>query len=1809
MDKEFLTKALLAEFQHCESLDLITAGEESSAVDSEFFECVDNAYGRLDIDKLIDDYGLDTITDKYPEFGEMCRQHLKEVEEDSEIGERDLTKEGTKGADEEAEEPPLASDDESPPISLKDDVEKRIVEGEHTGKNSFNNQVREEDGYVKELIEDQQTKPSVVSAPQFGMFQGDDAFVDVGYKGFASGNQILIRNGAKRKTFTLLGDNTIAINGKRFPIHKNDDGSVFAGWKSVQNTNGKIQIEGQTLTLSEDKKEVSGLWKAFPNQKVFVFPADMRKGKYVANLVEQTGRQPYESPESVNSPENYDTAGSSNYSGESQFFQNPIIGGAAGAAAGAAGAEKAAGASSNNTIYTGHKDRYGEDKTSASQNGAGASGYTPNWTYGNKTERDAKAAKERAKEEAKRRGEKSTFGNGAGKDGVRFTGASFYTKQRVENITAARGMRGTLQDQGKLMRSAFARKNMAQARRVSLSADDYKVLSQNYYQILHINTNNAKALKNDITLKTRYLSRETKNELKEARRELSKFGLTDNYLKLKEKLERGEFLGDQKRAAEKYLKAQEKANEEVIRKGFFDSKNKGKLEVGGFAASLKLLEENKRLSVPKTKKELEEKIKKMENSKMGLSKTDESIMRAIFALNEGEKTAKKAKNITRAISGKATGALGAAAGKAQGKSKQYASSNQTAQGLSLVLGPVLGAVGLLRTALRTGKKAKATINKTLRTIEQGKRTAAAAGKAASAAGKVIAKGAQKVARQGIKKTAKVAARSVARSVRRTREKITAKAVRKALTKTVKKVVKLVLRIIKAIVSIILVLGLPALIVIAVVAMLVYMVQAALNGKSDFKYNPGEQQTSDVIQGYVDILTECTNRFNEELEKRYGSGVAGQDGQAILSFCEKVNNLVKESDAKGFTWEYHNGTIKKSKAKPGQNRFKTTSYEEALENFQKGKQSNVNCSMLPTWALRNAGIVGAKEGVDNCHPPGAAHSRIRWGDEVVAEIKQKAEINEYGGQKTVKELVESGEITPGDIIGYDNYQHLNIYAGDENFYDSGSAFTKPVHVDPGASWAMVHEGYLFKRGMYGRKPSFYTADVGWVIHFTGNSGGGTDASGSGATASASTDATGYASRTDPADGFPEISEGTTVPISPAWGITSGTWANWEHSWEWWAGLDRGSPRINRSSNQYRLYEYMKNNGHTVAKASDSALPLKGAFAVVDQKYYLVAATEFWGDIGDIFQIQFSSGQSILCIQADAKNYVETGYKQGEKYGLYGGHLGSGRDLVEFFFFGPDGRAPSDVSPGINNQSGLGTPVSVKNCGNFMKGASASDSSTPRSMDASVVFVQDVNQGVYRKLLKQEYMPSSATPTPAKSKDEQLDEILVNGNDYVEDTDDTPNNIYMFKDTTDEFPYGISPTPVPKKEKDEEKKALKSGKKLAKFEFYNNNQEIISMVEAMLDYNVSKSTSLAYIIYNDGSDSNGKDASGSDKPDKIHKQNTDMVTEDEAMLVQWLKLYGVDMTQYTKGSYESLVDNLLVALFDSSHLVTETKVITYHDKGMTYEQPARDADGNLVLDEDGDTVMETVTVPCPGHASTSAAVISIYFDDLFDLKGWWDSHIYKVDNFNKLNPKYDRDMKKATLKSGFQLIIKPKVERHLNESCERTQSSMDAGVFTSSQITKQQSKENRQKTFDFLVSECDLSPAQAIGVCGNIARECGFNPQALQPNGVGYGLIQWSYGRRTRLVSWCNQHGYAYDTLEGQLEYLKANELGAANEGWSNGSISKFKQIDDAEYAAEYFARFNEQPGDIETEVGIRRANAAKYWRALTTYGANWSSMVD
>lgn len=72
-----------------------------------------------------------------------------------------------------------------------------------------------------------------------------------------------------------------------------------------------------------------------------------------------------------------------------------------------------------------------------------------------------------------------------------------------------------------------------------------------------------------------------------------------------------------------------------------------------------------------------------------------------------------------------------------------------------------------------------------------------------------------------------------------------------------------------------------------------------------------------------------------------------------------------------------------------------------------------------------------------------------------------------------------------------------------------------------------------------------------------------------------------------------------------------------------------------------------------------------------------------------------------------------------------------------------------------------------------------------------------------------------------------------------------------------------------------------------------------------------------------------------------------------------------------------------------------------------------------------------------------------------------------------------------------------------------------------------------------------------ICGNAWKESQINPGLEESNGVGYGLFQWSYERRTAFESWMVQNGYAVDDPNGQVQYLmvenfwstqRAQELG-------------------------------------------------------------------
>lgn len=77
---------------------------------------------------------------------------------------------------------------------------------------------------------------------------------------------------------------------------------------------------------------------------------------------------------------------------------------------------------------------------------------------------------------------------------------------------------------------------------------------------------------------------------------------------------------------------------------------------------------------------------------------------------------------------------------------------------------------------------------------------------------------------------------------------------------------------------------------------------------------------------------------------------------------------------------------------------------------------------------------------------------------------------------------------------------------------------------------------------------------------------------------------------------------------------------------------------------------------------------------------------------------------------------------------------------------------------------------------------------------------------------------------------------------------------------------------------------------------------------------------------------------------------------------------------------------------------------------------------------------------------------------------------------------------------------------------------------------------EKVWNFLVSK-GLTAEQTAGVMGNISHESGFNPDAIEGgNGIGFGLVQWSFGRRTSLEQAAQQAGKNPADLDFQLEYL-------------------------------------------------------------------------
>ncbi len=141
---------------------------------------------------------------------------------------------------------------------------------------------------------------------------------------------------------------------------------------------------------------------------------------------------------------------------------------------------------------------------------------------------------------------------------------------------------------------------------------------------------------------------------------------------------------------------------------------------------------------------------------------------------------------------------------------------------------------------------------------------------------------------------------------------------------------------------------------------------------------------------------------------------------------------------------------------------------------------------------------------------------------------------------------------------------------------------------------------------------------------------------------------------------------------------------------------------------------------------------------------------------------------------------------------------------------------------------------------------------------------------------------------------------------------------------------------------------------------------------------------------------------------------------------------------------------------------------------------------------------------------------------------------------------------------------------------------------------------RSVFDYLTTELNLSTAAACGVLANIEHESNFSPTVYGDRGTSYGLCQWHNSRFAALRGYCTALGLDYQTVEGQMAYLRY-ELGNRY----TSLLLTLQSIDntpDGAYRAAYLwcTRF-EMPSNMEVKAAQRGELArGKYWNRYSSY---------
>ncbi len=155
---------------------------------------------------------------------------------------------------------------------------------------------------------------------------------------------------------------------------------------------------------------------------------------------------------------------------------------------------------------------------------------------------------------------------------------------------------------------------------------------------------------------------------------------------------------------------------------------------------------------------------------------------------------------------------------------------------------------------------------------------------------------------------------------------------------------------------------------------------------------------------------------------------------------------------------------------------------------------------------------------------------------------------------------------------------------------------------------------------------------------------------------------------------------------------------------------------------------------------------------------------------------------------------------------------------------------------------------------------------------------------------------------------------------------------------------------------------------------------------------------------------------------------------------------------------------------------------------------------------------------------------------------------------------QDESYASLKEKYNINTTTKVDTEEPVITEAKEPEQKADI-KKDNVASESKQENRTREniiWDYLKS-AGYTDIQTAAIIGNLYQESGLNPERVEyKTKEGIGLVQWSFGRKQKLIDYASSKGVNWTDLNAQLEFLvkelKSSEFYQPYKGTFNNPYS-------------------------------------------------------